>query len=42
MIPPFQKYLYPFLELMGDGKVRNYFPAFIYVKRVDTGYFEGE
>lgn len=23
MIPPFQKYLYPFLELMGDGKVRN-------------------
>lgn len=23
MIPPFQKYLYPFLKLMGDGKVRN-------------------
>lgn len=23
MIPPFQKYLYPFLSLMGDGKVRN-------------------
>ena len=23
MIPPFQKYLYPFLCLMGDGKVRN-------------------
>lgn len=23
MIPPFQKYLYPFLHLMGDGKTRN-------------------
>lgn len=23
MIPPFQKYLYPFLHLMGDGKIRN-------------------
>lgn len=23
MIPPFQKYLFPFLELMGDGKIRN-------------------
>ncbi len=23
MIPPFQQYLYPFLKLMGDGKVRN-------------------
>ncbi len=23
MIPPFKQYLYPFLELMGDGKVRN-------------------
>lgn len=23
MIPSFQKYLYPFLKLMGDGKVRN-------------------
>lgn len=23
MIPPFQKYLYPFLKLMGDGNVRN-------------------
>ncbi len=23
MIPPFQKYLYPFLKLMGDGKIRN-------------------
>ena len=23
MIPQFQKYLYPFLSLMGDGKVRN-------------------
>lgn len=23
MIPPFQKYLYPFLSLMGDGKTRN-------------------
>lgn len=23
MIPPFQKYLYPFLCLMGDGKIRN-------------------
>ena len=23
MIPPFQQYLYPFLKLMGDGKIRN-------------------
>ncbi len=23
MIPAFQKYLYPFLKLMGDGKIRN-------------------
>ncbi len=23
MIPSFQKYLYPFLKLMGDGKMRN-------------------
>lgn len=23
MIPPFQQYLYPFLKIMGDGKIRN-------------------